>query len=59
MFFAGWVLASEATSAAAPQALYQQHCASCHGTDRLGGSGPALAPENLERLRPAEAIKVI
>ncbi len=24
-------------------ALYQQHCASCHGEQRLGGMGPATA----------------
>jgi DNA-binding beta-propeller fold protein YncE len=40
-------------------ALYTQHCASCHGADRLGGTGPALLPENLERLRKPEALKVI
>ena len=40
-------------------ALYRQHCASCHGEQRLGGMGPALLPESLERLRPAEAAKVI
>ena len=39
--------------------LYQEHCASCHGSDRLGGMGPALLPENLRRLRRAEARKVI
>lgn len=40
-------------------ALYQTHCASCHGADRLGGSGPALLPDNLARLRRADAVKVI
>lgn len=40
-------------------ALYQQHCASCHGTNRLGGMGPALLPENLKRLRKKKAIKVL
>ncbi|MHA1568858.1 MAG: cytochrome D1 domain-containing protein [Alphaproteobacteria bacterium] len=39
--------------------LFQQHCASCHGIDRLGGMGPALLPENLKRLRKEAAIKVI
>lgn len=39
--------------------LYTQHCASCHGTDRLGGMGPALLPENLKRLRQKSALKVI
>ena len=40
-------------------ALYQRHCAACHGADRLGGLGPALLPENLSRLRKADALKVI
>ena len=31
--------------------VYQTHCASCHGADRLGGAGPALLPGNLARLR--------
>lgn len=39
--------------------LYTQHCASCHGVDRLGGMGPALLPENLKRLRQKNALKVI
>ena len=39
--------------------LYQQHCAACHGADRLGGTGPALLPENLKRLRKKHAAKVI
>jgi cytochrome c553/DNA-binding beta-propeller fold protein YncE len=46
------------TTTEAP-ALYQQHCASCHGAQRLGGMGPALLPESLERLRRPEALKVI
>ncbi len=40
-------------------ALYQQHCAACHGAQRLGVMGPALLPESLARLRQAEALKVI
>ena len=40
-------------------ARYQQHCAACHGPDRLGGMGPALLPESLARLKSAEAQKVI
>ena len=53
------------TSAAASEpsvhagALYAQNCATCHGTQRTGAMGPALLPESLERLRPAEAVKVI
>jgi len=40
-------------------ALYGQHCQSCHGADRLGGMGPALLPESLERLKPAEVVDTI
>ncbi|WP_011301132.1 nitrite reductase [Cupriavidus necator] len=40
-------------------ALYGQHCAACHGADRLGAMGPALLPESLERLRPAELATVL
>jgi cytochrome c553 len=39
--------------------LYTNHCASCHGIDRLGGMGPALLPENLKRLRKKHALNVI
>lgn len=42
-----------------PSALFIQHCAECHGATRLGGTGPALLPENLGRLRKADAAKVI
>ena len=45
--------------AADVQANFKQHCAACHGADRLGGLGPALLPENLARLRKPEAEKVI
>ncbi len=50
----GWNLA-----AAQSAELYREHCAACHGGDRLGGVGPALLPENLERLRRADAERVI
>jgi DNA-binding beta-propeller fold protein YncE len=43
------MMASSAVGAEPVAAVYAQHCASCHGSDRLGGS--AAAPENLERLR--------
>ncbi|HYD65177.1 cytochrome D1 domain-containing protein [Azospirillum sp.] len=42
-----------------PAATYAEHCAACHGGDRLGAIGPALLPDNLGRLKPAEAQKVI
>ncbi len=46
---------------AAPDAaaLYASHCAACHGVDRLGGTGPALLPDNLQRLRKDNAAAVI
>ena len=40
-------------------ALYLEHCAGCHGADRLGGTGPALLPDNLQRLRKDNAATVI
>lgn len=40
-------------------ALYRANCAACHGEQRLGGMGPALLPQSLERLKPAEAAQVI
>ncbi len=51
--------AQAAAPAGSPAALYQQHCASCHGSQRLGAMGPALLPESLERIRPAEVLQTI
>ncbi|MHB1375316.1 MAG: cytochrome D1 domain-containing protein [Pseudomonadaceae bacterium] len=51
--------AAAAEAADTAQALYEQHCQSCHGVNRLGGAGPALLPESLGRIKPAEAHKVI
>ncbi len=48
-----------AARAADPEALYLQHCAACHGAQRTGGMGPALLPESLARLPPAQARQVI
>ncbi|MEM7221811.1 MAG: cytochrome D1 domain-containing protein [Pseudomonadota bacterium] len=42
-----------------PGALYREHCAACHGAERLGQIGPALLPGNLKRLKPAKAEGVI
>jgi DNA-binding beta-propeller fold protein YncE/cytochrome c553 len=38
---------------------YATLCAACHGAERLGGTGPALLPENLERLRQPAAAETI
>jgi len=51
------MLASAQSDAGA--ALYEQHCQTCHGVDRLGAMGPALFPENLKRLRQSKAHRVI
>jgi mono/diheme cytochrome c family protein len=40
-------------------ALYQAQCAACHGSERYGAMGPALLPESLDRLRRADAARVI
>ncbi|MBI4755367.1 MAG: c-type cytochrome [Betaproteobacteria bacterium] len=58
---AAWGATKAAPSPAAgtPGAHFQEHCAVCHGADRLGGTGPALLPESLERLRRPEALKVV
>ncbi len=39
--------------------LYRQHCAACHGAERLGISGPALLPGNLKRLKREAAQAAI
>ncbi|MET0951221.1 MAG: cytochrome c, partial [Pseudomonas sp.] len=50
-----------ATDTALEQAAgnYQSHCQSCHGTNRFGGTGPALLPESLSRIKPDEIRNVI
>jgi len=45
--------------AAEPQQRYQEHCAVCHGPDRLGLTGPALLPESLGRLKKTDAARSI
>ncbi len=39
--------------------LYQLHCASCHGGNRMGVMGPALIPETLQKMKAPEIQKVI
>lgn len=56
-----WVAAAHAQPAAAIDAptVFRTHCATCHAEQRTGFMGPALLPQSLEPLRPAEARKVI
>ncbi|MBI5163845.1 MAG: c-type cytochrome [Magnetospirillum sp.] len=53
------VLSTPALADPDPARLFAEHCAACHGADRLGAIGPALLSENLGRLKPAEAEQVI
>lgn len=53
---AGTLPASAQTPAAE---IYAQNCASCHGPDRLGQTGPALIPELLVRLKKEAAARTI
>jgi len=39
--------------------LYREHCAACHGPERLGATGPALIPQNFTRLTRDNAAQVI
>lgn len=39
--------------------LYDRHCGSCHGKDRLGRMAPALLPGNLKRLKRKKALAII
>ncbi|MBZ0068680.1 MAG: nitrite reductase [Thiobacillus sp.] len=56
---AAFLQPGQAAAEGGPPQLYTQHCASCHGADRLGLMGPALLPENLARLKRSEAVAVI
>lgn len=53
------VALADASSAPDSAALYQTHCQACHGPTRFGGTGPALLPESLSRIKPDEVRRVI
>ena len=42
-----------------PAQSYAAHCAACHGGDRLGGTGPALIPQTLGRMRGPNLTRTI
>ena len=48
-----------AAAQADPAQTYAQECAGCHGADRLGGTGPALIPQTLKRMRGPNLESVI
>lgn len=45
--------------AADPATNYADYCADCHGANRLGGTGPALIPQTLKRMRGPKVEAVI
>jgi mono/diheme cytochrome c family protein len=46
-------------AAAEPRAVYQEHCASCHGPERYGGYASPLIPGALERKSDAQLASAI
>ncbi len=50
-----------AQDGAAPDAavLFARNCAACHGADRLGGTGPALVPGSLGRIKGQDLAAII
>jgi len=56
LFLAAWTSTNASQDA---HELYLQHCAQCHGPDRLGAIGAALLPQNLKRLKKKNAAEVI
>ncbi|WP_294608382.1 cytochrome D1 domain-containing protein [uncultured Roseovarius sp.] len=57
--FTSALLLAAAPVQADPAQIYSTECAACHGADRLGGSGPALIPETLGRMRGPKVAEVI
>ncbi len=58
-FSLGLFLALAAAAGSDIEELYATHCAGCHGAGRLGGTGPALIPETLKRMRGPAVGNVI
>lgn len=59
MLFSYGLLSGIGAHAGSAAESYQRLCANCHGSGRLGGTGPALLLENLKRLRKPQAAQVI
>jgi dihydro-heme d1 dehydrogenase len=53
------LLLSSGLANADPADIFSDACADCHGEDRLGGTGPALIPQTLKRMRGPNLEKVI
>lgn len=55
--FVFWCLQAHAQPDGAQ--IYSEKCASCHGANRMGSTGPALIPDTLSRLRADAIAKTI
>ncbi|MCT8329562.1 nitrite reductase [Acidimangrovimonas sediminis] len=53
------LLAAPAQAAPDAAALFSEHCAACHAETRLGGTGPALIPEALGRIKGEDLAAII
>lgn len=53
------LLAAPALAEPDAAALYADHCSACHAASRLGGTGPALIPESLGRIKDEKLEAVI
>lgn len=53
------LIASPALSEPDGAQVYAEHCAACHAETRLGGTGPALIPQTLSRMRGPSLEDVI
>jgi DNA-binding beta-propeller fold protein YncE len=51
--------ANPAIAAPDGAAIYEGHCAACHAPSRLGGTGPALIPETMGKLKGDALAAVI
>ena len=54
-----YILAGQAVAGPDAAALFQSNCSACHAPTRLGGTGPALIPESLGRLKGQSLEAVI
>ncbi|WP_101068481.1 nitrite reductase [Roseovarius salinarum] len=59
VFISALALACPFGAQAEPAEIYARDCAACHGADRLGGTGPALIPQTLKRMRGPKVAEVI
>ena len=59
LLLVGSAMAQPALAAPDGAAIYQDLCAGCHAASRLGGTGPALIPETLGKMKPDKIAEII